>query len=285
MEIGNNVTVFKDRNVQLNISRLSNFKGPVSSSGISMRMANAVGEKYILKGKEVSLSPHEVFITNGNETIEAEIKSEIMVEGMCLFISNAYYTKYFNSIFNPKPLDENDPEVSHEIIEGCFNKNLLNLNLPVSVLQFNTYSDDDFLDISTIILNQFVFFQKKLHDGNIIHKKLRVPESLELLKRLQTVKEFIDSNWYQKLDLDTLIKIGLLSKFYLCHNFKKVFGSSPIHYHNSLRIKKSLTLLKNMSLPEIAEHLNYPDYPSFSKAFKKYHGVAPSLMKTHVINE
>jgi len=59
--------------------------------------------------------------------------------------------------------------------------------------------------------------------------------------------------------------------------FAEAFGQTPCEYRNACRLAEARKLLRESRLPlaDIADAVGYPDYPSFSKAYRKAHGWAP----------
>ena len=109
-------------------------------------------------------------------------------------------------------------------------------------------------------------------------------EHLHLLTNMEelvVLRNFLNHNVNQKVTLDKLASISGISKFYLIQLFKKMFGMSPIQYHQLIRIEKAKEMIPFTTEPlnVIAENFGCPDIQSFSKAFKKTNGVSPSFYR------
>ena len=84
-------------------------------------------------------------------------------------------------------------------------------------------------------------------------------------------------NFTQTIQLDKLARVALLSKFHLLRTYKEVYGITPYKQVLELRLKHSTELMKkDWSFEEIAFRLGFSDRRSFTKAFKKRYGMAPS---------
>lgn len=81
--------------------------------------------------------------------------------------------------------------------------------------------------------------------------------------------------------LDDLIDITFVSKFHLIQLFKEAYGTTPIQYHQKIRVKKSKELIRhtNYTLSEIAGKLGFESIHSFSRYFKKIDGRPPSFYR------
>jgi len=93
--------------------------------------------------------------------------------------------------------------------------------------------------------------------------------SIDLAYRLMKVKEFIDNNYYENLDIDQLANLSYTSKFHFLRMYKKLFGTSPYHYILELKLIESKKLLKNHTTIEVASKLNFTDRSAFSNRFKR----------------
>ena len=97
------------------------------------------------------------------------------------------------------------------------------------------------------------------------------------------VQEYLNQNLNKNISLDDISHHIHVSKYYLCHEFKQVFGVSPIQYHQDSRIEHAKYLLTTTQLPigTIAEIVGFQNIYSFSKAFKKKEHVSPSVYRMH----
>lgn len=73
-----------------------------------------------------------------------------------------------------------------------------------------------------------------------------------------------------------------LSEKHFITKFKAKMGISPKQYIAKCKMEKAMELIKNSSAPinDIARAVGYSDQYSFSKAFKKFYGDAPSLYRS-----
>lgn len=76
---------------------------------------------------------------------------------------------------------------------------------------------------------------------------------------------------------------------YIRKLFKKETGLSPLEYMTELRMRKAKSLLtascsKNCSVAEIAYQCGYDDPLYFSRVFRKYNGICPSMFSEQYQN-
>ncbi len=101
---------------------------------------------------------------------------------------------------------------------------------------------------------------------------------IEVLKRLLVAYEYIHDNVERKITIEELSQICALSEYHLYNSFKNVFGKTPHQYMISLKMDRAKDYLRigHLTISEIADILDFPDLPSFSKLFKKTYGCSPA---------
>lgn len=82
-------------------------------------------------------------------------------------------------------------------------------------------------------------------------------------------------------DLDFLSANLGISKFYMCHLFKKITGTTIVKYINFLKAAKAKKLLveTDRSLLSVCMEVGFADTDYFSKWFKKQEGISPSAYR------
>jgi AraC-like DNA-binding protein len=95
--------------------------------------------------------------------------------------------------------------------------------------------------------------------------------------RLMKVRDHILRNFRVSMNIDHLVTISGLSKYYFLRLFKKAFGLSPITFQRRCQIEKAkeLLLYTDMTITEIGEEVGYDSIHAFSRAFKQVVGVSP----------
>jgi len=101
------------------------------------------------------------------------------------------------------------------------------------------------------------------------------------LTRLRPVLEYMNERYTEKLDLDRLAELTLLSKHHFCRLFKEVTGYAPGDYLNRTRIAKAADILRGsgLSITETALAVGFDDPNYFRRLFRKYEKRTPSSLK------
>ena len=108
------------------------------------------------------------------------------------------------------------------------------------------------------------FYEKELNriDGIIYSNQ-------EQIETVIGVRNYIDNNYDNDLNLDLLSQLRFVSKFHLLRLFKKHYGQTPRQYLIDKRIEKSKEQLKNgMSVTETCFAIGFESLGSFSTLFK-----------------
>jgi AraC-type DNA-binding domain-containing proteins len=95
---------------------------------------------------------------------------------------------------------------------------------------------------------------------------------------MQMVKDYLQSNYLEKISLDDLAGIAGLNKYHLLHCFKTMYKTTPHAYQTMLRInfaKEQLQKKRNEPITAIAQNAGFFDQSHFVKAFKQYLGITP----------
>lgn len=103
--------------------------------------------------------------------------------------------------------------------------------------------------------------------------------SLDSLKlsRLNTVFEYISTNYGEKITTSQLAYMLYLSEPHFCRFFKGAVGKSATEYINQYRVEKAAILLAKTSEPigAVSALVGFEDANYFSRVFKRIKGVTP----------
>lgn len=101
------------------------------------------------------------------------------------------------------------------------------------------------------------------------------------LEKLGEVFEFINKNYSQKIQLNTLAELAYMSPSYFSTFFKLSTGFSPIEYLNKIRIAKSIEMLRatDYSIAQIALDCGFSNLANFNKIFKHFTETVPSKIR------
>ncbi len=120
-----------------------------------------------------------------------------------------------------------------------------------------------------------------LHRRHAVSKTALPPEHQRMVERLQPALNYILRHYPEEIAIDMLAEQCTMSVYHFCRIFKFVTGSTAIAYINQLRVNKAASLLKSseMTIAEIAATVGMTDECYFSRCFKKWIGISPSVYR------
>lgn len=105
----------------------------------------------------------------------------------------------------------------------------------------------------------------------------------EELSKVDAAKAYMDQHYAQEsLNLDRIAEHVGLSKYYLCKEFHRKFGTTPGKYIREVRIAKACALLltsQDCTMEEIAHRVGYSNNNYFGKVFRAEKGLPPDQYK------
>ena len=115
----------------------------------------------------------------------------------------------------------------------------------------------------------------------IIRRQKLVPAPIsftKMTKECGQIKQYLDSNYADNINLDSLAAMAHMNKYYLVHAFTKYTGLSPISYLNAKRLESSRNLLTStdFSIAQIASSVGFSSQSYFSQAFRKEMNMTPN---------
>jgi AraC-like DNA-binding protein len=107
------------------------------------------------------------------------------------------------------------------------------------------------------------------------------PERLADLARLRRVRDRIDREYAQPLDVAALARGVNMSAGHLSRQFKLAFGESPYSYLMTRRIERAMALLRrgDLSVTEVCFTVGCSSLGTFSTRFTELVGVPPSVYR------
>jgi AraC-like DNA-binding protein len=105
--------------------------------------------------------------------------------------------------------------------------------------------------------------------------------NLDNLALLRRVRDRIDRDFAQPLDVEALARGVNMSAGHLSREFKNAYGESPYSYLMTRRIERAMALLRrgDISVTEVCFAVGCSSLGTFSTRFTELVGVAPSAYR------
>jgi transcriptional regulator GlxA family with amidase domain len=119
----------------------------------------------------------------------------------------------------------------------------------------------------------------------ISHVTSRPVEAQHLrdLARLRRVRDRIDREYAQPLDVEALACGAYMSARHLSREFRRAYGESPYGYLMTRRIERAMALLRrgDLSVTEVCFAVGCASLGTFSTRFTELVGMPPSTYRRH----
>jgi len=104
---------------------------------------------------------------------------------------------------------------------------------------------------------------------------------LDTLVLLRRVRDRMDREYAQPLDVESLARDAHISAGHLSRQFRRAFGESPYQYLMTRRIERAMTLLRSseLSVTEVCFAVGCQSLGTFSTRFTELVGVPPSVYR------
>jgi AraC-like DNA-binding protein len=116
-----------------------------------------------------------------------------------------------------------------------------------------------------------------------VTSRLAAAQHLRDLARLRRVRDRIDREYAQPLDVEALARDAHMSAGHFSRQFRLAYGESPYGYLMTRRIERAMALLRrgDLSVTEICFEVGCSSLGTFSSRFTELVGVPPSTYRRH----
>src|SRR5205814_9355641 len=116
-----------------------------------------------------------------------------------------------------------------------------------------------------------------------VTRDLATTSHLQDLARLRRVRDRIDRDYAQPLDVEALARGAYMSAGHLSRQFRLAYGESPYSYLMTRRIERAMALLRrgDLSVTEICFAVGCSSLGTFSSRFTELVGMSPSTYRRH----
>ena len=106
-------------------------------------------------------------------------------------------------------------------------------------------------------------------------------QHLRDLARLRRVRDRIDREYAQPLDVEALARDAHMSAGHLSRQFRRAYGEPPYAYLMTRRIERAMALLRrgDLSVTEVCFEVGCSSLGTFSTRFTELIGVPPSVYR------
>ena len=223
---------------------------------------------YHIEGKSYYLKPWDILLVNRHAIHKPEIDFSVPYERFVLWIRNDIkstellrcFQKAIDRSYNLIRLDSDTQEKLKQLLyelEAALKDKKFGSELLGSALftQFMVYVNRIFLE------KQYIYDARSYSSDSQIEELLR----------------YINHNLTEALSIETLARKYYLSKYHMMRKFKEETGYTIHNYIISKRLLLARTKIsEGTPILKAAQLSGFSDYTTFSRAYKKQFGTAPS---------
>ena len=233
-----------------------------------------------------------IFVTKGtstflieNKKIKAKKNSLVLLsnlENHSMTIDETPYERYVVSVDNLLKINLLPSEIYIKILQ----------NRPKDfpyIFEFNNEDADVIVNILKLLLKEESSKNYSEHLSNLLINQLLImvfrsnPDffkntKTEFEKTIYNIQDYINENYMEDINLDSIENKFYINKYEVSRNFKKITGYNFKTYLILVRLSKAKDLLvnSNLTIAEIADRIGYGSESLFVRMFKKYENTTPT---------
>lgn len=261
---------------------------PLHAGPLTVKFTLKGEEYFATKQRSFRVSPEAYLIFNNGQKYSARIQSETIVETISVFFRLQFAEEVLNSLIcsDDNILDDTDNSSGQPVtfMEMLYPQDV---KLMPYVYKFRMaskagFDDEDWLEEEFYnLLRCLLEINRKV--GQEIYKIPAVKKStrLEVYKKINIGKEFIDDNYCKDIKIDDAAKHACISPFHFLRLFKVIFEETPYQYITRKRIERAFDLILRTEMPitEVCFDVGFSSLSSFSWLLKQKYGMSPETMR------
>lgn len=213
-------------------------------------------------GKKYAVSPHDIVVSACNTPLQFVQGHRKKNDYLFLIISGKHAQQFYNII-----------RTNDSIFRSNQYANILDTFLSLISIDYRTNPILGQMEASTLIHQLFLNLYKISLDILAAKKALPVQDTA-----INTAIKYIEKNYKNDLDIDTICTNVGFSKFYFCKMFKEHTGVTLHQYVTEYRINQAKNLLSysKLSITAVANSVGYKNVLTFTRNFERLVKMTPS---------
>ncbi len=235
---------------------------------LSVRAVWHGAENYLIGRRTLCVDEDSYLVINGGREYSVVAQRRDTAESLTIFFSSetrrAYETRTCDREFFAEHLRPHG-----DVVTRCLQK----------VLEARRcgHTDSDWYaeQIHDLYAN-LVAADDELHRKAVAFAPASLPTRTELLRRVMTATDYVNSHYMSAVSLDDMASAAHLSKYHLARLFRTLHGVSPAAYLRMKRIRAAERLIErsNADLAEIAERSGFGSRWSMFRELRRRRGMS-----------
>ena len=223
---------------------------------------------YHIEGKAYQLKPWDILLVNRPAIHRPEIDPSVPYERFILWIQNDIPWQELLKCFQKA----NDRSYNLVRLNSALQEKMKDILFELE----NSAKSDEY---GKEILTQSLFLQFMVYLNRIFLEKQYIYDtrSYSSDSQIEELLRYINHNLTEDLSIETLARKYYLSKYHMMRKFKEETGYTIHNYIISKRLLLARTKIsEGTPILKAAQLSGFSDYTTFSRAYKKQFGTAPS---------
>ena len=234
---------------------------------------------YHLEGKTYLLSPFDIVCIPHGDIHCPEIDFSAPYERYILYISPEFYQK-FNQEAAPLTALLSECKTDGHYVYHTSLSARMQLDALLRELKENTSTEENgtvllgsSLYAKTLVLQFLLSCARHLKSGELVTE-----QKASYNKKMLEVIRYINEHYTDDLSVELLAERFFFSRYHLMRQFKEATGYTLHNYINQKRLLAARDAIKSgIPATTAAISCGFHDYSTFSRAYKKLFGTAPTL--------
>lgn len=254
---------------------------------VAIRYVGEGMESYTLGGAHYDVGPRRYLVGNHYAGGKIDIESTTPVWGICIDLDPGMVAQVVASHLRP---DTPQPDVALDTVfqgpdfpvylrhagDTPLGRLLRQLEARAKTGPFGhaLFPETFYLQTAALLVQETGEVLRQMMDI----RSLKQPTRIDLHRKVTLGKLYLDEHFTGSFQIAGVAKAAGMSEYHFFRLFKAVYHLSPYQYVLKKRIELAKTYIRqgNSTLSGIALQTGFADLFSFSKAFKKHTGIAPS---------
>ena len=223
--------------------------------------------EYAIEGEHYQLQPGDFVLVGRGSIHRPEVAEGDFYERVILYMEPAYLQR--TGMADLSWCFQNAQQQFRYVYHSSGNDSIRKLLYELERAMEDTDFGSDILR-RALFDQLMVAINRTVAEGKTVDGKVRDSKVVEVL-------QYLNTHLTEDLSIDELAARFYISKYHLMRRFRCETGYTIHNYMTEKRLLLAQQMLdRDLTLWEVAEQCGYQDYSTFSRAYKKQFGYAPS---------
>jgi AraC family transcriptional regulator len=273
----------------LNRSELTRVDSPLPVRGVGVKYVIRGLERYRMNGKHYVVESGNYLLVNAASSGGVAIDSGEPVIGLCAQLPFELMTQAVSSYAKPEDLDGAEAEhyfTTDRLVTSLVNGRTTHTGAWMGALAKQPLfsqrvghgmDHEVFLTLADALVRDHLSVLEQLRGIKVVRSSTR----REMHRRVELAVAFIHASYACAITVRDMARAASMSEFHFHRVFRAIKGVPPHRYLNEVRMCRAeeLVCAGREPIMDVALQCGFADLATFSKAFKRSFGQAPSTVR------